>query len=131
MSDEMPEMSFKEMLVVPEGPPESVWERALDAAFASTEQDAVPDDEPPDSARAGILQDPSVDFLQTDDDAGHHPAHDDSSADSAWEEENGVPLAGHDDGDELPDSGHGFPYGSDGLTDGSDGLTGGGDDAGN
>lgn len=35
MRNEMPELSFKELLMVPEGPPESVWERALDAAFAA------------------------------------------------------------------------------------------------
>lgn len=132
MSHEMPEISFKEMLIVPEGPPESVWERALDAAFASTHQDPVPDDEPPDSATPGMLHDPGADFLQTDHDAGDsHPAtHHDNSAGAAWEDGNGDPHAGHDVGDGLPDSGHGFPDDSDGLTDGSGGHTGGGDDVG-
>lgn len=128
----MPKIRFQELLIVPEGPPESVWERALDAAFANTEPDAIPDDEPPDPAGPGMLHDPAADFLQTDDDAGHsHPmTHDDGSAGTAWDDGSGVPDAGHDAGHGFTGGGHGLPDGSEGLPDGSEELPGGGDDAG-
>lgn len=125
MSAEMPEISFKDMLLVPGGPPESVWERALDAAFTHPDQDDVPDDAFAESAGPGMVLDPAVDFLPNDDHAvdSHPTTHDDSSAGTAWDDGNGGPDGGHDAGDGIPDSGHG-------LTDSGDGFTGTGDDAG-
>jgi hypothetical protein len=113
MRYEMPEISFKDMLMVPDGPPESVWERALDAAYATTEQDAVPDEASPDVAVSATEE---AHLLTPDgDDSDVDPtAHDDGSVASAW-----------DPGQE-PDGGEG----ADGSNDAGDGLLGGSDDLG-
>lgn len=37
MSPERPEFSFKELLLVPDGPPESIWRNALNYAFTETD----------------------------------------------------------------------------------------------
>lgn len=76
MSNEVPEISFKEMLLVPEGPPAAVWERALEAAFAAPQQDDGPDGASPAvaAAGAGTGTEPGMDAdADTDPDGGDDP----------------------------------------------------------
>ena len=73
MSHEVPEISLKAMLMVPDGPPAAVWERALQAAFAAGEEDGGADGLPTD-ATAGAAETgegaDADDDADEDDDAG-------------------------------------------------------------
>lgn len=123
MRKEMPEISFKEMLMVPDGPPESVWERALDAAYAAAEDDAAPDDPSPDSDEPEAQ---GSDLLAsgTDEDPDATAHHDSMSP--TWAEGLGPDHADGSHGDGMPHGGDGPDYGSDV----SDGIPSSGDEAG-
>lgn len=123
MRNEMPELSFKELLMVPEGPPESVWERALDAAFAAPD-DAAPDDPEPAETDA-----PDADVLASagSDDGPDTPIpHHDSEVAPSWDEGLGSDTNDLSHGDANPYAGDQLPYGDHA----GDGLPGSGDDAG-
>jgi hypothetical protein len=88
MSHEVPEISLKEMLMVPDGPPAAVWERALEAAFAAEEQDGGPDGASPALAAAAAGTEAEAD-IDADDDT------DDDTDDDAGEDDpdmDGVPA---------------------------------------
>jgi hypothetical protein len=123
----MPEISFKEMLMVPDGPPDSVWERALDAAYSTAEQDASTDDASPEPAAPGTED---ADFLAANGDGSDSApmADHDGPASTAWDGGDG-PHAGHDVGD-GPDGGYDDGDGPHAGHDVGDGLSGGGDDDG-
>lgn len=72
MNPDLTETSFKEVLLVPEGPPEAVWERAMHAAYAVSELDLAPRGDARDAEAPGMEVDPVVDLLldEVDDPAG-------------------------------------------------------------
>lgn len=101
----MPEISFREMLMVPDGPPEAVWERALDAAYAAPEEDPAPDDPSPAHAES----DTNADFVASggeDVEPGPATLHHGSAA-SAWDEGLGSENGDASHGDDGPDYGDG------------------------
>lgn len=110
--------------MVPDGPPESVWERALDAAYAAPEEDTSPDD--PHAAESDA---PDTDVLASagnDEGPDTSIPHRDSAVAPSWDE-----GLGPDNGDTShSDAG---PHGGDHWDCGDhvdDGLPGSGDDVG-
>lgn len=72
MNHDLPEISFKAVLLVPGGPPEAVWERALHEACKTAEQDPPPEGDAPDADVPGMEVDQAADLLldEVDDAAG-------------------------------------------------------------
>lgn len=110
----MPRIRFSNLLLVPEGPPESVWERALDAVYAAAGQDTGPEDASPGPAVPGTE---NADLLAAGgDDSNSDPTtHDDGSAAPAWNAGQGPdggngPERGDDAGDGLPGDGDDLGY---------------------
>ncbi|MBP1135059.1 hypothetical protein JOE31_001291 [Arthrobacter sp. PvP023] len=109
MSNEIPESSFKQILLVPEGPPEAVWDRAMDAAFAAAEPDSGQDDSADNSAvdPASAYTDVDIDtdddsdgesgagLLQSGGNTPSDPQHEDLSGAAGWDDDDD-PL-GYDD----------------------------------
>ncbi|MDQ1058393.1 hypothetical protein QFZ23_002294 [Arthrobacter globiformis] len=103
----MPEINFKEMFLVPDGPPESVWERAVDAVYAAAEQDSAQDDP---SAGAVVSGPEDAGILAMSGDEDHSDAtHDNDSGTPDWDNRQGhdrdAVEGGDDDGDGIPGGG--------------------------
>lgn len=86
MNREVPELSLYELLFIPEGPPETVWERAMEVAFTAVEPDVADGGGPAAEDGESVLEDSDKD---ADADADADDDHDED-----WQTGSGIPEPG-------------------------------------